>query len=432
MSSSDAADLRPILSYLYSLNGRGIKPGLERIQKLLDAIGNPQNAYKVIHIAGTNGKGSTCAIMANVLQTAGYRVGLYTSPHLLNFNERIRINGQKIPDAEIALFTERWRKLIDELNCSFFEATTAMALDYFKKNKVDYAVLETGMGGRFDATNVTLPEVAVITPIGRDHQEFLGRRLSQIAYEKAGIVKSGIPCIVARQTPRVLNFLSKEINASGGDFYYAPEQCQITNIQRFPERQVLSLIVNNLKIDTVKFPLIGDHQLINLQAAVSALMRVKDLELSAEVLRQGITGVIWPGRLHILSHKPLIYFDVGHNQHGIRQVVKALKQIFPAQPVHLVLALGSVKKYDRIGKIIQPLGGDIYLTEIPDHPSVSAEILADVIRKQIPSRLIYVDNKLERLLNFLEFQIRPDEILLIAGSHYLAPLVLPFYGVSLT
>ncbi|HPY01085.1 MAG TPA: bifunctional folylpolyglutamate synthase/dihydrofolate synthase, partial [Candidatus Marinimicrobia bacterium] len=161
MSSSDAADLRPILSYLYSLNGRGIKPGLERIQKLLDAIGNPQNAYKVIHVAGTNGKGSTCAIMANVLQTAGYRVGLYTSPHLLNFNERIRIDGQKIPDAEIALFTERWRKLIDELNCSFFEATTAMALDYFKKNKVDYAVLETGMGGRFDATNVTLPEVAV-------------------------------------------------------------------------------------------------------------------------------------------------------------------------------------------------------------------------------------------------------------------------------
>ncbi|HQH56321.1 MAG TPA: bifunctional folylpolyglutamate synthase/dihydrofolate synthase, partial [Candidatus Marinimicrobia bacterium] len=115
MSSSDAADLRPILNYLYSLNSRGIKPGLERIQKLLDAIGNPQNAYKVIHVAGTNGKGSTCAIMANVLQTAGYRVGLYTSPHLLNFNERIRIDGQKIPDAEIALFTERWRKLIDEL-----------------------------------------------------------------------------------------------------------------------------------------------------------------------------------------------------------------------------------------------------------------------------------------------------------------------------
>ena len=327
MSSSDAADLRPILSYLYSLNGRGIKPGLERIQKLLDAIGNPQNAYKVIHVAGTNGKGSTCAIMANVLQAAGYRVGLYTSPHLLIFNERIRINGQKIPDAEIALFTERWRKLIDELNCSFFEATTAMALDYFKKNKVDHAVLETGMGGRFDATNVTLPEVAVITPIGRDHQEFLGRRLAQIAYEKAGIVKSGIPCIVARQTPRVLNFLSKEINCRGGDFYYAPEQCQITNIQRFPERQVLSLIVNNLKIDTVKFPLIGDHQLINLQAAVSALKRVKSLEISPKVLRDGISGVVWPGRLHILSHKPLIYFDVGHNQHGIRQVVKALKQI---------------------------------------------------------------------------------------------------------
>ncbi|HRU45550.1 MAG TPA: folylpolyglutamate synthase/dihydrofolate synthase family protein [Candidatus Marinimicrobia bacterium] len=432
MSSSDAADLRPILSYLYSLNGRGIKPGLERIQKLLDAIGNPQNAYKVIHVAGTNGKGSTCAIMANILQTAGYRVGLYTSPHLLNFNERIRINGQKIPDAEIALFTERWRKLIDELNCSFFEATTAMALDYFKKNKVDYAVLETGMGGRFDATNVTLPEVTVITPIGRDHQEFLGRRLAQIAYEKAGIVKSGIPCIVARQTPRVLNFLSKEINCRGGDFYYAPEQCQITNIQRFPERQVLSLIVNNLKIDTVKFPLIGDHQLINLQAAVSALKRVKSLEISPKVLRDGISGVVWPGRLQILSHKPLIYFDVGHNQHGIRQVVKALKQIFPTQPVHLVLALGSVKKYDRIGKIIQPLGGDIYLTEIPDHPSVSAEILADVIRKQIPSRLIYVDNKLERLLNFFESQIKPDEILLIAGSHYLAPQVLPFYGVSLT
>ena len=192
-SSREAADLRADLSYLYSLNNRGIKPGLSRIQKLLAAIGNPQNAYKIVHIAGTNGKGSTCAIIASILRSAGLRVGLYTSPHLLRFNERIRVDDLEIGDRQIAQFIRHWRKTIDELDCSFFEATTALAFDYFKKQKAEYVVLETGMGGRFDATNVVQPEVTVITPVARDHRSFLAGVYIRLLLKKPALLKAALP-----------------------------------------------------------------------------------------------------------------------------------------------------------------------------------------------------------------------------------------------
>lgn len=428
-SSREAADLRADLSYLYSLNNRGIKPGLSRIQKLLAAIGNPQNAYKIVHIAGTNGKGSTCAIIASILRSAGLRVGLYTSPHLLRFNERIRVDDLEIGDRQIAQFIRHWRKTIDELDCSFFEATTALAFDYFKKQKAEYVVLETGMGGRFDATNVVQPEVTVITPVARDHQEFLGRRLNQIAFEKAGIVKSGAPCIVAHQTAQVRKYLTAEIRARAGDLYYAVDQCRIKATRAFADYRELNLSIGNFTIERVTFPLIGAHQLVNLQAAVTAVTFIKNITITTDILRKGIAAVIWPGRLQILHRNPLIYYDVGHNQHGIQQAVRTLLKTFPDRPIHLLLALGTQKNYNQIGKIIRPLGGTVCLTEIPDHPSVSAEILANSIRKAIPLNRIYVEKHLSVLLNILSHKLQTDELLLIIGSHYLAPTVLPFYAL---
>jgi len=431
-SFNGIADLQPDLNYLYALNTRGIKPGLERIQKLLTALDNPQYNYKVIHVAGTNGKGSTCAVIASILRLGGYKVGLYTSPHLLDFNERIRVNNREISDQEIALFIRRWRKLIDKLDCSFFEATSAMAFDHFKKKKVDYAVLETGMGGRFDATNVVRPEVTVITPIARDHQEFLGRRLTQIAFEKAGIVKKNVPCVVARQAARIYKYLSAEISVHGGHLYYAPECCLISAVQSFPDHQNLRLSIDNLTVEILSLPLIGAHQLVNLQAAVTAVTLIKNITLNAEILRNGIAAAVWPGRLQILHQRPLIYYDVGHNQHGIRQAVRTLARTFPNRPIHLLLALGNQKKYDRLGKIVRSLNGRVYLTEIPNHPSVSAEKLARVIKNGNPSSQIFIEKKLSVLLNTLIHKLKTDEVLLIIGSHYLAPVVLPFYAGSHT
>ncbi|MBU4443533.1 bifunctional folylpolyglutamate synthase/dihydrofolate synthase, partial [bacterium] len=173
------------LQYLYALDEKGIKPGLKRVLLFLDRIGNPQKKIRTIHVAGTNGKGSICAIIASILQAAGYKVGLYTSPHLIRFNERIRVDNEKISDKEIVSFLHNHRSLVDEIDTTFFETTTAMAFDHFRRRKVDIAVLETGLGGQFDATNVVTPLLSVITPIGKDHEEFLGNTLAKITREKA-------------------------------------------------------------------------------------------------------------------------------------------------------------------------------------------------------------------------------------------------------
>lgn len=419
------------LDYLYSLNGRGIKPGLERIQKLIAELGDPQNCLKIIHVAGTNGKGSTCAIIASILRAAGLRVGLYTSPHLLRFNERIRIDEAEIKDTDIAAFTRRWRPLIDRYDCSFFEATTAMAFDHFQNAKVDFVVLETGMGGRFDATNVVRPEVTVITPIARDHQEFLGTRLKQIAFEKAGIAKAGVPCVVARQTLRVGKFLADEIQPRGSRLFWAAEHCHIITTRQYPDFQELNLIVGNITIAGVRFPLIGTHQLINLQTALTAATLIKDLKITETILRDGIAAVTWPGRLQILSKKPLVYYDVGHNQHGIRSAVSTLKKQFPGRPIHLMLALGNQKKFDRVGNIIRPLGGEIYVTEIPQHPSVPAELIAKNIRTVVAPDRVFINPDAVKILNHLSARLKSGDMLLIIGSHYLAPAVLPFFRTDL-
>jgi len=425
--TTEAADIRSDLDYLYSLNGRGIKPGLERVQKLLNELGNPQEHLKIIHVAGTNGKGSTCAIIASLLRSAGLRVGLYTSPHLLRFNERIRIADNEISNREIAEFIRLRRIAIDRLDCSFFEATTAMAFEYFKRHNVDFVVLETGMGGRFDATNVARPVVTVITPVARDHQEFLGRRLAQIAFEKAGIAKSGVPCVIARQAPRLEKILSDEIQKRGGKVFYAKELCQITSARQFPDRQEVNLRIDKYSVRKVRFPLVGSHQLINLQTALAAVALIEELSLNANLLQNGIARVSWPGRLQILQHKPFVFYDVGHNQHGIRQIVRTLVKLFPGRPIHLMLALGSQKKFDRIGRIIRPLNGEIFITEIPGHSSVTAALIAQNIRTVIDPARVHIELNAVNLLNILIGKLRPDEILLIIGSHYLAPAVLPFF-----
>jgi dihydrofolate synthase/folylpolyglutamate synthase len=423
-----AVDIQPDLDYLYALGGRGIKPGLERIHKLLTEIGNPHEHLKIIHVAGTNGKGSTCAIIASLLRAAGWRVGLYTSPHLLRFNERIRIDDAEISDAEISAFIRLWRPAIEQQECSFFEATTAMAFEYFHKMQVDYVVLETGMGGRFDATNVVRPEVTVITPVAGDHHEFLGRRLAQIAFEKAGIAKPGVPCIVARQITPVKNALIKEILIRGGQPIPAVEYCRLKDSRQFPDHQTTTLAVSGLTLKNLRFPLIGTHQLTNLQSSVTAFAHLPGLSMSEKIFRDGIAAVRWPGRLQILQNKPLVYYDVGHNQHGIRQAVRTLVNLFPDSKIHLLFALGDQKKYGRIGSIIQSLGGNISLSEIPGHPSIPCEKLSSTLQTVIEPSRITADKNLQKILASLTNHLGPEEILLIIGSHYLAPTVLPFFA----
>lgn len=429
-SSLISADLSLSMQYLYSLDARGIRPGLERTIALLERLGNPQNSYPSIHIAGTNGKGSTCAIIVSILQAAGYRTGLYTSPHLLKFNERIRINGEKITDEKIESFIQKSQSWIDETDCTFFEATTAMAFDYFREKRIDIAVLEVGMGGQFDATNVVIPKVSVITPIGKDHQEFLGNTLSKIAFEKAGIGKANVPCIVSRQRPVVKRELMKDLDHAGIPFFYSPDLCRIKPICMTPEGQWIELCLNGGVFKEIHFPLVGDHQLINLQTALSAVHLLNDKILTDEMIVRGIESTVWPGRMQILSKEPLVIYDVGHNLHGIRQVIRSMKRLFPDKNVEAIIALGSKKQYNSLAKWMKCLGGRVYLTEIPGCESVPVDELKREMLKALPASRLVVDNDLPTLLNKVNSGLSRKDVLLIVGSHYLAPIVLPFYKIS--
>ncbi len=233
------------LEHLFSLRFRGIKPGLTRINQLLDFLNHPENAYPIIHVAGTNGKGSTCRIMHSILEEAGNKTGLYTSPHLLKFNERIKVNHQEINDQELLKLFEKFDDFLDETKASFFEITTAMALDYFKEKNVDIVILEVGLGGRFDATNAVTPNICVITPISKDHEEFLGNKLSQIAMEKAGIIKEKIPIVSAKQTNEINKIIQNKSISTTSKYFSTTDTCNI-HINRLDlHGHNLNLQINN-------------------------------------------------------------------------------------------------------------------------------------------------------------------------------------------
>jgi len=419
------------LVYLYALNGKGIKPGLKRVEALLDRLGNPQRSLRAIHVAGTNGKGSTCAILAAVLRSAGYSVGLYTSPHLVTFNERIRVNDEKISDAEIARFIHQYRPLIEEIDPTFFEVTTAMAFEYFKRKRVDLVVLETGLGGRLDATNVLRPLLAIITPIGKDHQEFLGNRLVQIAREKSGIAKAGIPCLVAAQSTYVRQVLKKDIERRSAHYCYAPQLCKVTVEKQFLDGQIVNLQSGDWHLNQVRLNLAGAYQIINLQTAIAGLRLLNKIMLTPEQVRQGIESTNWHGRLEILSRQPLILYDVGHNLHGISYVVNSLQKILPDRKFQIILALGEKKRILSLGQILRGVADRLYLSEIPNGKSAPADSVAREVRHQFPAKNVTVEPSLTKVLKRVVQSLGSEDNLLILGSHYIAPIVYNFFKINI-
>ena len=258
-----SSDFSTLLKSLFNLQRLGIKLGLEHTFHLLDFIGNPQDDLTMIHVAGTNGKGSTCAMIASILHASGKNIGLYTSPHLIKFNERIRINGYPIPDKQIITFMKKVGPFVQENESTFFETTTAMAFDYFKEQKVDVAVIETGLGGRLDSTNVIKPKVTVISHISMDHMDILGKDIGKIANEKAGIIKNDVPLIIAKQIPKVKNILLKKAKDKRspvtelGAISNISATTSGTNFQYEDDQYITSLI--------------GEHQALNAALAIECI-----------------------------------------------------------------------------------------------------------------------------------------------------------------
>jgi dihydrofolate synthase / folylpolyglutamate synthase len=353
------------VAYLCRLQKHGIKLGLETMTALTARLGMPQNRYRTLHIAGTNGKGSTAAMAAAMLQAAGYRVGLYTSPHLVDFRERIRVNGEMIPESRVAQLTDQLQALHQpELSPTFFEYTTAMAFQHFADTAVDVAVLEVGLGGRFDATNVVTPMACAITTIALDHQAYLGSTLSSIAFEKAGIIKPGVPVVLGRlddDARRTIEQVARERQAPvfriGEHFHTEGEEPR-----QFSYRGV------GMHYDGLTCVLAGHHQLDNAACALALLEAAapQGIVITSEAVRTGLQAVSWVGRLEVVDRRPTILLDGAHNPAAATALADFLTgadRLHRSRPV--ILVLGMMRDKDHRG-FVEPLRGlvdEVVLTQ---------------------------------------------------------------------
>ena len=353
------------IHYLYSqlpvfhrIGSAAIKKGLDNTLALTTALGNPHHKFKSIHVAGTNGKGSTSNMLAAILQTAGYKTGLYTSPHLKEFTERIKINGQDIPATYLIRFVQDNQQLFEAVQPSFFEMTVALAFQYFADEQVDIAVIEVGLGGRLDSTNIITPLLSLITNISLDHQDLLGNDLASIAREKAGIIKTRVPVIISKTQPEIAGVFEEVAQHNQSSLYFADQILEITPVQKVANNQQFLVVQEGApKFNRLEVSLGGQYQRYNLPGVLWAtnLLNQQGYSISDENIQEGLKHINqltgFKGRWQILNNNPLTICDTGHNEDGIKQVLQQLQSLNPVQ-VHFVL--GLVKDKD-ITKILQLL-----------------------------------------------------------------------------
>ncbi|WP_373523086.1 folylpolyglutamate synthase/dihydrofolate synthase family protein [Aquiflexum sp.] len=352
------------LDYLFNalpmfqrVGAAAFKKDLSNTITLCGHLGNPQDHFKSVHVAGTNGKGSTSHAICSVLMEAGYKVGLYTSPHLKSFTERIKINGIEIPENEVVNFVAANKSFLEDLKPSFFEMTVGMAFWFFAKEEVDIAVVEVGMGGRLDSTNIIQPEISVITNIGMDHTEFLGDTLEKIAVEKAGIIKKNIPVIISQKQKETSNvFISRSIS-NQAELFFAEESFLVKKIGENGNGKSIFVVVANGGVDTFEMDLNGNYQEKNLPGILKSIEALvsKGWKIGNSQLKSGLSNLIkntgLKGRWQVLSNQPLTICDTGHNEDGIRFIVDQLEQI---QFQNLFMVIGMVKDKD-ISKVLSLL-----------------------------------------------------------------------------
>jgi len=349
---------------------------LSRITALLELLGQPHRRYKAVHIAGTKGKGSTAAMTESILRTAGYKTGLFTSPHLHTYRERIQTGGQLMTEKQLVAHVERLIPLAEQFSgLTTFEITTALAFSYFAHEKVEWAILETGLGGRLDTTNVVDPAVTLITLVGYDHTEILGHRLSQIAHEKAGIIKEGRPVVSMPQRPtalRVIKRVCRERGAPltlvGRDWTWERKGFDLkgqkldVHCHQKPDASSSSLCRDYAHLS---IPFLGAHQLVNATTVVAAVAELarQGVSLSPQNVAEGLETTSWPGRLEVLSKEPLLVVDGAHNVESAQALAKALREYLPYEHLILVLGFSADKDIDRIFRALLPLAHQVIITQ---------------------------------------------------------------------
>jgi dihydrofolate synthase/folylpolyglutamate synthase len=406
------------LDFLFSIERYGIKLGLERMTAYLDEIGNPHQKYPTIHIAGTNGKGSTAAMIQSILTAAGYRVGMLTSPHLVDFAERMRIGYRDCEASFIVRFVEQNRNLMNKIPVSFFEITTAMAFQYFAEKEIDIGVIEVGLGGRLDATNVITPVISIITNIDLEHTKTLGDTLEKIAFEKGGIIKRTIPCITASNDRAVRRILREICEKRKSNFIAVHNENQwlIKNLDL--SGSSVEVFTRHRKYNNIFINLAGRHQLENALTALTAAEMLNDMgfNINERAVLAGLRNTRWKGRLQMLSRTPLVLADVAHNSSGIAAVRATLSELIPGRKIIVVIGILSDKEYERMLDDISRFADMIVLTRPVTDRAADPEDLAEVIEKKGSNYKVIP--MVRDAYRYALAAADENDIVLVTGSHY--------------
>ncbi|MDR0969849.1 MAG: bifunctional folylpolyglutamate synthase/dihydrofolate synthase [Lentimicrobiaceae bacterium] len=397
------------------------KDDLSNTIVLLNLLENPQKHFRSVHIAGTNGKGSTAHTLASVFQEAGYKTALYTSPHLRDFRERIRVNGTMIPEEKVIAFIERYRDDFETMQLSFFEMSVGMAFDYFAEEKVDIAIVETGMGGRLDSTNLIHPELSIITNISFDHIQFLGSTLAEIAIEKAGIIKHKVPVIVGETQPETTAVFEQKAKEQQSELFFADQLFELKRIVTDDQNNALYDVwkQNELLYEKLETPLLGNYQQKNLATVICALDVLRNkFEISEDAIRDGVANVVQntelKGRWQLLRKNPLTIADTGHNISGIQEVVTQLRGL-SYDRMHIILGMVNDKNHDAILQLL-PQHATYYFCKANIPRGLDANVLAAQAFEQGLRGTVYssVRDAYYSALN----NARSNDIVFVGGSTF--------------
>lgn len=419
------------LDYLYSrlpvfqnIGARAFKPGLHTTLQLCNHLGNPQEKFKTIHVGGTNGKGSTSHMLASVLQEAGYKVGLYTSPHLKSFTERIRVNGTSINEDFIVEFTAVNKSYIESLDPSFFEVTVAMAFSYFERCEVDVAVIEVGMGGRLDSTNIIMPVLSVITNVSFDHVQFLGDTLGKIAFEKAGIIKNEIPVVISeKQEDEISDVFNQTASERNSEIVYGADLFNISKSEHKNGKLSLDMVSKEsgrLVYPDLNLDLAGDYQLKNICGVLAAIEKLqnKDFEIDKAAIYKGLSQVQsntgLKGRWQKLNDKPLVYCDTAHNYAGVSETMRQFNSLVSKQR-RFVIGFVSDKDISSILNLF-PKDGIYYFCQPSNLRALDASELQQEAFKSGLNGNVYPDVNLA--LEAAIFESNPEDTIYVGGSTF--------------
>jgi dihydrofolate synthase/folylpolyglutamate synthase len=429
-------NINKAIDWLYNVRRFGPDRTLEPTRKYLELLGCPQNSFQTIHIGGTNGKGSTSAFIASILRAAGYKVGLYTSPHLERFNERIKVNSDEISNSDIARLLTNARQIFEEMieypepmPLRFFDIITGVCFKYFEEKEVDIGVIEVGLGGRLDATNLIKPLVSVITNIGYEHVNILGPTLEDIAYEKAGIIKEKTPIVTGEDKPNVLEVFKITADELGSELIQVKECLKYKRISSNSDGQIFYLKTTKTEYNLLKIPLHGIHQILNAVTAVATVETLvkNDIIVPSDSIIKGVQNVYWPARLEVIHHKPMIVIDCAKDAEATQVIKETIQNDLTNCRIIAVVSISSDKNIEGMIEHIASIADSFILTKhsVTHRAAEPKRLIKEIIKYNKPYT-VYLDR--EKAFRYAVDYAGTNDMVLVIGSVYLAGNARSFYS----